>query len=237
MSQQRRIILPASRLPTDGGTIALDAEEQRYLRKVLRLQVGAKLQIRDGQGGEWLAAISKRDELTLEPRTELQWPNLPRTTLNFCPPKGRRLDLLLEKATELGAFSLAPIRVERSVRIIDETPERWSAIIRSAGAQCGAAWLPEVNDSAPLLDALDRSSGLVLMAHPGGQPLLEVLQSEDPPKHIHFITGPEGGFTEAEVTQARRAGAKIVSLGPTIVRSETAPIIGLAVIGAAFWRG
>ena len=75
------------------------------------------------------------------------------------------------------------------------------------------------------------------MAHPGGQPITKRLRSESRPTHIHVLTGPEGGFTESEVAEATRCGAHIVSLGPTIMRAETAPIIALGSINALYWEG
>ena len=75
------------------------------------------------------------------------------------------------------------------------------------------------------------------MAHPGGQPIAKLLGSETRPTHIHVLTGPEGGFTDSEVAEATRGGAHIVSLGPTIMRAETAPIIALGSINALYWEG
>ena len=83
MSTSRRLIIPGPQLPVEGGDYALSPDEQRYLRKVLRLRVGATLTVRDGAGHEWDAVLIDRHALRLSPRTTLTRPNLPKTTLNF----------------------------------------------------------------------------------------------------------------------------------------------------------
>ena len=237
MSTSRRLIIPGPRLPIGGGDYALSPDEQRYLRKVLRLRIGATLAVRDGAGHEWDAVLIDRHALRLSPRRTLKRPKLPQTTLNFCPPKGRRLDLLVEKATELGCFALRPIRTERSVRIMDEPTERILAIAKAAAAQCGAAWLPAIHDACALDDAVRATTHHRFIAHPQGQPFGLALDTNDLPDQVEIFTGPEGGFTDIEVQDAIGAGATAVSLGPTILRAETAPIVALAMVHALSWRG
>ena len=237
MSTQRRMILSTDRLPAEGGLVSLRTDEQRYLRKVLRLQVGSELQIRDGNGGEWPARIMNRATLSLGSRQQLDRAILPFITLNFCPPKGRRLDLLLEKATELGCFALRPIRTERSVRIVEKLTERWSAVIMAAGAQSGVGWLPVIEPPISFSDVNPPVERLNLIAHPSGTPFASALKNQTLPSHVDVFTGPEGGFTDAEVRQATQQGMHPISLGPTILRAETAPIVALSMIHALTWRG
>jgi len=230
----RRVHLARTRIA--GGRVRLAPEEWHYLRHVLRLQAGAPLLVFDGEGGEHRAALPEAgEELALGPRTEVPPPQAV-VWLAFAPPRGDRADLLVEKAVELGVARLAPFEAARSVVKLDRErgaarAARWRRIAAQAARQCGRADVPAVDEPMSLAAALALGPpGLrrVLFYEGGGEPLQELL---DPaaPGHLALV-GPEGGFTPEEVGAALRAGARIGSLGPRILRAETAGIAAVALL-------
>jgi len=219
-----------------GGRARLAPEEWHYLRHVLRLPAGAPLAVFDGEGGEHPAVLpAAGEELELGPRREVAAPAAV-VWLAFAPPRGDRGDLLVEKAVELGVARLAPFEAARSVVKLDRErgaarAARWRRIAAEAARQCGRAEVPVVDEPMPLAAALALGPpGLrrLLFYEGGGEPLHEHL---DPaaPGHLALV-GPEGGFTPAEVGAALAAGARVVSLGPRILRAETAGIAAVALL-------
>ena len=227
-----RVLIPAERIYGSGGRLRLETDESHYLANVLRLGVGATIEVRDGRGGAWRAVLVDAHHLDLEDRVTLPPLTGVGVVLAFAPPRGGRMDTLLEKATELGASALQPIWSARSVRKDSGNPGRWSRIVVAAAKQCGVPVLPEV--AKPLsfdecISAYARTE-LRLVASPRAeQPLRDVLPKGSVEQAV-VLTGPEGGFTDAEIDQAVRAGFLPFHLGPQILRAETAPLVVLSLL-------
>lgn len=210
-----------------GARVGLDAAQANYLGNVMRLGVGAELLAFDGQSGEWLARIAdagkKRMTLAVERRT--REPELiPDVWLAFAPVKRTQTDWLVEKATELGVARLIPVMTRRTIAERVKL-ERLDAIAIEAAEQCGRTLLPQIDAPLPLarfLEANDRR--LYFADENGGEPAATALK----PGAATILTGPEGGFTDEERAAIRATpGAVAISLGPRILRAETAALAAL----------
>jgi 16S rRNA (uracil1498-N3)-methyltransferase len=224
----------------EGMVVDLDGAQANYLGKVLRLGAGAGLLIFDGQSGEWLARISdaakKRMTLAVERRTR-EPEVIPNVWLAFAPVKRSQTDWLVEKATELGAARLLPVMTQRTVAERVKL-ERLEAIAIEAAEQCGRTRLPEIVEPVSLkrlLAARDTGRRLYFADEGGGEPAIASFV----PGPALILLGPEGGFTDEERTLIRSVPNTIpVSLGPRILRAETAALAALAAYMAAAgdWR-
>ncbi|MGN0885895.1 MAG: RsmE family RNA methyltransferase [Candidatus Spyradenecus sp.] len=229
--------------------LVLSGEAAHHLLHVLRVKPGAEIGCFDGAGRTRLYHVLERGEaeLTLqakqpvfdcaEPPVEL--------VLFACIPKGERMDWLLEKATELGVGRIVPVMSERTVvRLAGAQAEakraRWQRIVEAASRQCGATRVPEVTLPVPFkeTEAMMRACSTLIVAAliPQAKPLKPVLDALDP---VHpgqtwgWWCGPEGDFTPGEMETILACGATPVTLGPLILRVETAAIYGLANLGCA----
>ena len=214
-----------------GGRVALDANQANYLGNVLRLGPGAKLLLFDGRSGEWLARIdeAKKKMMTLEvERRTREAETVPDLWLAFSPVKRTKTDWLVEKATELGAARLLPVITQRTiaerVRI-----ERLAGIAIEAAEQCGRTRLPEILEPVSLKQLLtgrDPARRLYFADEQGGDPAARTFS----PGPGLILVGPEGGFGDEERAAIRAApNAAPISLGPRILRAETAALAALAV--------
>lgn len=213
-----------------GARVELDAAQANYLGNVLRLKQGDQLLLFDGSSGEWLAEVAeaakKRMTLAAIQPTRAQ-ESVPDLWLAFAPVKKGRVDWLVEKAVELGVARLLPVITQRT--IVDKLNlERMQAHIVEAAEQCGRTALAAIE--APVkLDAFlkqrDRARTLYFADETGGEPAAAAFKAG--PGLI--LTGPEGGFTPDEAETIRAApNAKAVSLGPRILRAETAALATVA---------
>jgi len=211
----------------EGATVELDAAAANYLGNVLRLGEGGELLLFDGLAGEWLARIAtvakKRMTLVAERQTR-PLEQVPDVTLAFAPIKRAQTDWLVEKATELGVARLQPVMTRRTVAERVKI-ERLESIAVEAAEQCGRTLLPAIADPLALpafLGALDRP--LLFADETGGAPLGQALR----PGPAAILIGPEGGFTPEERDLIRAHPHVIaVSLGPRILRAETAALAAL----------
>ena len=213
----------------EGVRVELDAGQANYLGNVLRLGEGAELLLFDGSSGEWLARIAeagkRRMTLVVERRTR-EPETVPDVWLAFAPVKRSQTDWLVEKATELGAARLVPVITRRT--IVERVKlERLEAIAIEAAEQCGRTRLPEFSEPRPLghfLEQRDASRTLYFADEGGGEPV----GSAFAPGPAAILTGPEGGFTDEERAAIRAApNAVPISLGPRILRAETAALAAL----------
>lgn len=241
-----RIWVPADELAseaeavqTGAACLTLEGEAHRYLTRVLRMGAGAQIDLFDGRGQEATATIERvgpRD-LTVRvlSRRTVARPATAEVTLLQGLPRPERMDLIVQKAAELGARRLIPVRATRSASGQKPRPERWERIALEAARQSGRAELMEIAPLTPLGDAV--SSAAI------GTSDIRVVPWEEAPEApplaslvpatataVAVLIGPEGGLTAEEIAAATGAGFKIATLGPRILRTETAALAALAVI-------
>lgn len=215
-------------------TFLLGPEQSHYLRSVLRRAPGDEVLLFNGRDGEWrarIAHVSKRGvELTLEAETRPQHAP-PDVWLLFAPIKRQRIDLVAEKAAEMGVRVLCPVLTERTA-VERVNTDRLRAHAVEAAEQCGLLSVPEVRRPEPLAAALDRwdpARRLLFCDESGSAPpaLRTLAGYASGPWAV--LTGPEGGFTEAERTRLRALPFAVpVALGPRILRADTAVVAALA---------
>jgi 16S rRNA (uracil1498-N3)-methyltransferase len=224
---------------SEGAAVELAAGQANYLGNVLRLGVGAELLAFDGLSGEWLARISeaakKRMVLSVERKTR-EAESIPDVWLAFAPVKRAQTDWLMEKATELGAARLVPVMTHRTVAERVRL-DRLESIAIEAAEQCGRTRVPEIVEPMKLarfIEELDPARILYFADETGGEPLVSALR-EGP---AAILVGPEGGFTDEERAFVRGSRASAISLGPRILRAETAALAALSAYMALVgdWR-
>jgi 16S rRNA (uracil1498-N3)-methyltransferase len=214
----------------------IDGPAANHIARVLRLEAGDAITAFDGRGGEYEARIDaiRKDRVFLSVGAhraiERESP-LP-ITLAQGISRGERMDLVVQKATELGVRRIVPLLTERSVVRLDakqsEAKRRhWRAIVVAACEQCGRNTLPEVALPQRLEALLGASDAALqrLVLSPLGERRLSELSCDGP---LLILIGPEGGLSDAELTVARNAGFRAIRLGPRILRTETAALAALA---------
>jgi 16S rRNA (uracil1498-N3)-methyltransferase len=208
--------------------LEIDGGPAHYLANVLRLNEGAELLVFDGASGEWLARIvlARRGRLKIRVENKTREPEtIPDVWLAFAPVKRAQTDWLVEKSTELGAARLVPVMTQRTIAERVRL-DRLQSIAIEAAEQCGRTRLPDIVESQPLarfLQSLDRP--LYFADEQGGDAMISAFKA--PP--AAFLIGPEGGFTDEERAVIRStANAVPISLGPRILRAETAALAALA---------
>jgi 16S rRNA (uracil1498-N3)-methyltransferase len=234
----RRLFVPAERLA--GARVVLTGDEHRHVARVLRAQPGDALTLFDGAGIEVQAEVVRVDarevEVALGARRSVPGSAAAvAVTLLVAVPRGERMELVVQKTTELGVARIVPVIAGRSVaRPEASRRERWEKVAREAARQCGRADVPRVEAPAPLADALNLpdlpAARLALWEGERQQPMRAALGQD---RAIALLVGPEGGFEPDEIARARTAGFRPVSLGPRILRVETAAIVSVALAQAA----
>jgi 16S rRNA (uracil1498-N3)-methyltransferase len=223
----------------EGATFEVDYQQANYLGNVLRLGAGAQLLVFDGLSGEWLARIGdagkRRMTLSVERRTR-EAESIPDAWLAFAPVKRAQTDWLVEKATELGVARLIPVMTRRTVAERVRL-DRLESIAIEAAEQCGRTRVPQIVEPVPLrrfVEELDPARHFYFADEGGGDPASSSFR-EGP---AVILIGPEGGFAEEERAFVRGAGALPISLGPRILRAETAALAALATYMAVAgdWR-
>ena len=237
----------------DGTTAALHGDQAQHLSRVLRAQPGMEFDVVAG-GRAWLARIASvdRDSVHFTLLQELEAaPALP-VTLLLSVFKFDRMEWAIEKAVELGCGRIVPVLAERTEKHLAQAAvkraERWRRLTLEAAKQSRRTDLPEIGEPTPLAEILasrdslpqgaitPRPLRILLSELEENQPLLRILQQQavDPERgEITLAVGPEGGWTAAEIDLFRRAGWISASLGPRILRVETAVIAALAVVNAS----
>ena len=236
-----------ARLHVDGERMVEDAvvitdEDHHYLTRVLRLGPGDAVTLFDGQGGEAEAELvrvgPRATEARVLARRRVERPKGPHLTLVQALARGEKLDLVVQKATELGVHRIIPVTTSRSLPTPDllrssSRRERWQKIAREAARQCGRGDPPAISGPLPWAEALAAApqAAARFCLHTGEAPplaagLLDALAGGLP---LAFAVGPEGGLTDDEVACAEQAGFARASLGPFVLRTETVPA---AVLGA-----
>jgi len=239
---RRRLFVPPARMRE--RPIVVGGEEHHHIARVLRARPGDAVTLFDGAGAELRARIVRvgRAETELAPDETARddaadaAPGRTPVVLLTAVPKGGRMDFLVQKCSELGVSRIVPIIAARSVtRPEPDRGARWEKIAREAARQCGRADVPVVGAPLALAAALAApelpARRLVLSPDPAGQPLRALLPDPAP---TALLIGPEGGLSDAETTATRGAGFVSASLGPLILRVETAAIVAVALAAEAY---
>jgi 16S rRNA (uracil1498-N3)-methyltransferase len=224
---------------------ALDPGETHHALDVLRMKAGDRATVFNGAGVEATVEIEKIGKDKIEMR-KIQLSKTPplscEITLAQAIPKGKNMDLIIEKATELGAAAIAPLLSERTVVRADEGEalakrEKWQRVAIEAAKQCGQNWLPRVAKPVTPKDFFAQGGkyDLLLIAslQPGALSVKQAIAEHAPklPRSVLVLVGPEGDFTPAEINLAKNHGCRPITLGPIILRTETAAIYCLSVLG------
>lgn len=234
-----RVLAPG--LPAAGGSFELPGGAAAHVARVLRLVVGDELLLFDGCGQEAKANITEIRGSTVSVITAapvaVNRESPLRLTLVQGVSRGERMDLVMQKATELGVARLVPVMTERSVVKLDAAQaakrlQHWQGVVAAACEQSGRAWLPEVLAPQPLLKWLAqpaKEGEQRFLLHPGSS-----TRARDLPalRSATLLIGPEGGLAPQEREAALLAGFQDLSLGPRILRTETAALAALAALQA-----
>lgn len=239
-----RIYIPPEDIEKQQG-IKLNADKSHYLISVLRCKNGDVITIIDGKGKAYEAEVAdivkKHVFINIVHETALDT----ESTLNLilCQGilKGEKMDLVIQKTTELGAKEIIPLITERCIVKETRKVKRWQKIAEEAAEQCGRTMIPEVHEPIDISSlftvyGLPQMNGFIFWEE-GGMSLKEaVLKISSSPIHpftdspIHLFVGPEGGFTAEEVKLAERNGLIRTSLGKRILRAETAAIVAITLV-------
>jgi 16S rRNA (uracil1498-N3)-methyltransferase len=228
------------------GEAKITGGEFQHLKKVLRLMPGDRAEVFDGAGRGFIGRLISVGETEAifsldEPVTQKR-----DSSLNVCLaqgiPKGEKMEWVVQKATELGVAAILPLELSRCVVRLEndkkrrERRSRWQKVAREAARQCGRLTAPEVMapmDLAAFLRQIRPPELLLIPWEEGGQALGAFFQEAGPSwqkEKIYMMIGPEGGMSEKEVEQGRRAGGRVLTLGPRILRTETAGLMLLSVL-------
>ncbi len=244
MPDFRVFCTPPTAEPTE---ILLDADESHHLVTVNRARVGSPVVAFDGTGREWqceLLAAGKR-EARLGVLRAHRAPALPHElTLGQALPKGKTMDSIVRKATEIGVSAIVPLVSERTeVQLEAERREskveKWRAAAVEAAKQCGNPFLPQIHAVETLATFVAQAQSfdlrLVASLHPGAQSLKTSLRrfrerTGRAPRKVLWLVGPEGDFSAAEMETVGAAGFEAITLGPLVLRCETAAVYALSIL-------
>ena len=230
--------------PPSSFPVTLSGEDARHITRSLRMAVGEELTLCDGQGTDYHCAIDSAgpDSVTvrlLSSEPSGGEPSL-HVTLYQGLPKSDKMELIVQKAVELGVCEVIPVAMKRSVVKLDQKKAqkkcaRWQEIAKSAAKQAGRGYIPKVHEVLSYREALAYSERLdrVLLPYELAEGMKEtkrVITSILPGQSVGIYIGPEGGFEKEEVDQALEQGAEVITLGKRILRTETAGLAALAVL-------
>ncbi len=226
--------------PFNGSELVLEGDRARYVGRVLRLRIGDDITVFNGTGPEWRATIAAMTKDTATLRIGEETPGTCESPLKVHlvqgVSRGERMDYVVQKATELGVKRITPVLTEYGVVKLDESRgtkrrEHWAQVAAGACEQSGRTRVPLIDAPLRLNDWFGNKSAdadVDLILAPGaGLPLARVAAPET---KVCILIGPEGGFSRSEYDDAQVAGFRAVSLGPRILRTETAAAAALAVM-------
>ncbi len=218
-------------------TVLLTGNQAHHLSRVLRLQPGDYLELLDGRGQAAHARIESVGKVVCCRKEEIYWPpGRPslRVTLWQGLAKGEKMDQIIQKSVELGVSRIIPLTCERSVVRLNkagEKKERWQKIAMEAAQQCRRPDLPLVEEAQSLPQALEQLKGLLLVLWEEEKQVgFRQLWQMPAPEEVSLLIGPEGGLTPQEVNLAKDRGARVLTLGSRILRTETAGPTALALL-------
>lgn len=244
MPDFRAFCLPTSLEPAE---LTLSPDESHHLVNVNRARLGDTVVAFDGRGTEWICELTgdRRNAAVLKVRFRQKIKALPYAlTLGQALPKGPSMDAIVRKATEVGVAKIVPLESERTqvhfdAGRSDRKIEKWQTAALEAAKQCGNAFLPEIlpvqNAGAFMESVRDYDLKLIASLHPGARSLKTVLAAfqtltRRAPQKVLWLIGPEGDFTPAEMSRAQSASFEPITLGPLVLRCETAAIYALSIL-------
>jgi 16S rRNA (uracil1498-N3)-methyltransferase len=232
---------------SDPQEIALSDGESHHLVSVNRAAKGDTVVAFDGKGSEWICELTDADRKAarLKVRFAQKAKPLPwRITLGQALPLGGAMDSIVRKATEIGVSRIVPLESERTQVHLDGARsdrkiEKWQTAALEAAKQCGNPWLPEIGPVTPAAAFMEAAKGydlkLIASLQPGARSLKTALAAyraanNRSPNNVLWLVGPEGDFTPAEMSRSSAAGFEPISLGPLVLRCETAAVYALSVL-------
>jgi len=232
-----RFYVPPESIFTERRIIEIkDMDEIHHIRDVMRLKKDTSVNVFDGKGKEYSGDIKKidKDSVVIEINGVVDNKGIIpyKATLYQAIPKKTKMDFIIEKAVELGADTIVPMVTERTITALKEEKrsakvERWRRVGKAASKQCGRVELPEIADVTEFNNALEASkkNDLVIFAalDKDARPLRSILRDSSQ-KNIAIFVGPEGDFSQDEIAAAKGQGYSICSLGPRVLRVDTAAI-------------
>jgi len=226
-----------------GRRLTVEGSAGNHISRVLRLRVGDALTLFNGQGGEYAGSIDeiRRDTVVVSilERRDVDRESPCQLTLAQGISRGERMDWVVQKATELGVWQIAPIFTERSIVQLDEKQasrklQHWRSIAIAACEQSGRNHVPQITQPVGLYELLEKrtSSGTALLLSPGAP--LRIADLASAGTQITVLIGPEGGLADVEQQAAVKAGFTPVRLGPRVLRTETAAVCALTLLQQKF---
>jgi 16S rRNA (uracil1498-N3)-methyltransferase len=227
--------------------ITLSEDESHHLVSVNRAKDGDTVVVFDGKGNEWICELAAADRKSarLKVRFAQKARPLPwRITLGQALPLGGAMDSIVRKATEIGVSAIVPLESERTQVHLDGDRSdkkigKWQTAALEAAKQCGNPWLPEIAPVSPASAFMESAKGydlkLIASLQPGAKSLKAVLgqfrsAKGSAPKNVLWLVGPEGDFTPAEMSRSKAAGFEAITLGPLVLRCETAAVYALSIL-------
>lgn len=241
--------MPRFHLPPESWSAlphaALRGEEAKHAAQVMRVRRGDEIAVFDGLGRSALATVGEvsKHEIQLSLGEVRQAPPLrPRICLAQAVPKGKTMDLIVQKAVELGVASIQPLITRRTVvQVAEDDADRksgkWQRVALEACKQCGQDLIPQVEAAADFSEWLERAGeGLKIIAslYPGTLPLKEILRAAGESEQVTLLIGPEGDFTVEEAAAAVAAGFQPATLGSIVLRAETAAFFAMSALRYEF---
>ena len=240
----QRFFVESYQIEEEAHRIHINGTDVNHIKNVLRMKCGEDVWISDGGDKEYHCQIEElgEDEVLLhilyaqEPEYEL--PN--KLYLFQGLPKADKMELIIQKAVELGAYRIVPFAAKRSVVKLDQKKagkkrERWQAIAKGAAEQSKRGIVPQVQDVMSFQEAMNYAKELDVVLVPyelqeGMKATEAVISKIEPGQSVGIFIGPEGGFDESEIEQAKEAGAITITLGKRILRTETAGLTTLSIL-------
>ncbi len=227
-----------------GKTVKIQGSEVNHIKNVLRMKSGEQIRISDGKSMDYLCEIETLEEDAVYAAIMEEWEGdteLPvKIILYQGLPKGEKLEWIIQKSVELGVYKIHPVAMKFSVAKVEPKKEeskkkRWNAIAKSAAEQSKRLIVPEVGEVLSYKECLKEWENLDLVLVPyesakGMETIQKTLETVKNGMKIGILIGPEGGISEQEIEEAKASGAKIVSLGKRILRTETAALAMLSIL-------
>ena len=225
--------------PAVGQTAVIEGADARHIAGSLRMTPGEGLTLCDGAGTDYACTVTaverERVELSVDAAAPTTAEPTLAVTLYMGLPKGDKMELIIQKCVELGVTAIVPVATARSIVRLDakdaaKKQARWQKIADEAAGQSGRGIRPAVEAPMTWKQALGRlaQESALLCYEGGGEPIGRLVTPAD--TAVSLVVGPEGGFDPAEVEAVTKAGGRVATLGPRILRCETAPIAALAVL-------